>query len=159
MKYEYIERRKTYFPVRMMCRLLKVSKSGYYAWRSRPESDHAKIDRHLLPKIHRIHEASFGTYGSPRVKAELNDEGVNIGRRRVARLMRSARLKGCPKRRFKVTTQRDPLHPVAKNLLKQKFDAKAPNQLWVSDICLLTFCEELTLERKRRLISSLDARR
>lgn len=97
----------------MMCRLLKVSKSGFYAWRSRPESTHAKEDRQLLPKIQRIHEASHGIYGSPRVKAELNDEGVNVGRRRVARLMRSARLKGCPKRRFKVTTQRDPLHPVA----------------------------------------------
>ena len=119
MKYEYIERRKSYFSVRMMCRLLQVSKSGFYAWRSRPESNRAKTDRQLLLKIQRIHEASHGTYGSPRVKAELNDEGVNVGRRRVARLMRSARLKGCPKRRFKVTTQRDPLHPVAKNLLKQ----------------------------------------
>lgn len=129
MKYEYIERRKAYFSVRMMCRLLKVSKSGYYAWRSRPVSERTQVDLQLLSKINRIHEASHGTYGSPRVKAELNDEGVDVGRRRVARLMRSARLKGCPKRRFKVTTQRDPLHPVAKNLLKQKFDAKAPNEI------------------------------
>jgi putative transposase len=87
-----------------------------------------------MPKIKRIHEASQGTYGSPRVRAELIDEGVHIGRRKVARLMRLARLRGCPKRRFRVTTKREPTHPVAKNLLKQNFAAQAPNQLWVSDI-------------------------
>lgn len=87
-----------------------------------------------MPKIRRIHKASQGTYGSPRVRAELIDEGEQVGRRKVARLMRLARLRGCPKKRFRVTTKREPTHPVAKNLLKQNFDAKAPNQLWVSDI-------------------------
>ena len=134
MKYECIERRRSRYPVRMMCQLLNVSRSGYYAWRDRPESDRAKTDRTLMPKIKRIHEASQGTYGSPRVRAELIDEGVHIGRRKVARLMRLARLRGCPKRRFRVTTKREPTHPVAKNLLKQNFSAQAPNQLWVSDI-------------------------
>ena len=117
-----------------MCQLLSVSRSGYYAWRGRSQSDRAKLDRVLMPKIKRIHEASQGTYGSPRVRAELLDEGVHVGRRKVARLMRLARLRGCPKRRFRVTTKREPTHPVAKNLLKQNFVAKAPNQLWVSDI-------------------------
>ena len=121
-----------------MCPLLKVSKSGYYAWRTRPESKRTQVDRGLMPKIRRVHEASYGTYGSPRVCAELKDQGIEVGQRKVARLMRSARLKGCPKRRFQVTTQRDPLHPVAKNLLKQKFTAQAPNQLWVSDITYIS---------------------
>ena len=134
MKYECIERRRTRYPVRMMCELLKVSRSGYYAWRSRPESGRAKQDRELMPKIRRIHETSQGTYGSPRVRAELLDEGIPVGRRKVARLMRLARLRGCPKRRFRVTTKREPSHPVAKNLLKQNFVAERPNQLWVSDI-------------------------
>jgi putative transposase len=91
-----------------------------------------------MPKIRRAHEASYGTYGSPRVCAELKDQGIEVGQRRVARLMRSARLRGCPKRRFRVTTQRDPLHPVAKNILKQKFDAKASNEIWVSDITYIS---------------------
>lgn len=121
-----------------MCQLLRVSRSGFYAWRSRPESERASEDRQLIPKIRRIHEASHGTYGSPRVKAELNDEGVHIGRRRVARLMRAMRLKGCPKRRFRITTRRDPMHPVAKNVLKQAFNATAPDQLWVSDITYIS---------------------
>ena len=80
-----LERRRSRYPVRMMCQLLNVSRSGYYAWRDRPESDRAKTDRTLMPKIKRIHEASQGTYGSPRVRAELIDEGVHIGRRKVAR--------------------------------------------------------------------------
>jgi len=138
VKYECIERRRFRYPVRMMCPLLKVSRSGYYAWRSRPECDRAQQDRLLMPKIRRIHQASYGTYGSPRVRAELTDEGVHIGRRKVARLMRSAGLMGCPKRRFRVTTKREPTHPVAKNLLKQNFVAQAPNQRWVSDITYIS---------------------
>jgi len=87
-----------------------------------------------MPKIRRVHEVSKGVYGSPRVHAELVAGGVCVGRHKVARLMRSERLRGCPKRRFRVTTQRDPAHPVAKNLLKQDFTAKAPNQVWAADI-------------------------
>jgi putative transposase len=138
VKYECIERRRTRYPIRMMCPLLRVSRSGYYAWRSRPESDRAQQDRLLLPKIRRVHQASYGTYGSPRVRAELIADGVPIGRRKVARLMRSARLVGCPKRRFRVTTKREPTHRVAKNLLKQNFTAHAPNQLWASDITYIS---------------------
>ncbi len=138
MKYECIERRRTDYAVRMMCPLLKVSRSGYYAWRRRPESDRAQRDRWLMPKIKRIHEASYGTYGSPRVRDELTDEGVHVGRHKVARLMRLARLRGCPKRRFRVTTQRDRTHRAAKNLLKQNFAAQAPNQCWASDMTYIS---------------------
>jgi len=91
-----------------------------------------------MPKIRRAHARSKGVYGSPRVHAELAADGVRVGRHKVARLMRLARLRGCPKRRFRVTTQRDPSHPVAKNLLRRNFSADAPNQLWASDITYIS---------------------
>ena len=134
MKYACIDRRRDRYPVRMMCRVLRVSASGYYAWRTRPESARATRDRALMPKIRRVHDVSKGVYGGPRVHAELVAAGVHVGRHKVARLMRLERLRGCPKRRFRVTTQRDPAHPVAKNLLKQNFTAEAPNQRWAADI-------------------------
>jgi len=89
---------------------------------------------HLLEQIKRIHAASGGVYGAPRITAELQEEGYECGRRRVARLMRQSRLRGCPKRRFRVTTQRDPTHAVADNLLQQNFSASRPNQHWAADI-------------------------
>jgi putative transposase len=117
-----------------MCRLLRVSASGYYAWRIRPESPRAKSDRTLMAEIKRVHQESKGVYGSPRVHAELVAKGIRVGRHKVAYLMRLQRLKGCPKRRFRVTTERDRSHPVAKNLLKQNFSSDAPNRRWVADI-------------------------
>ncbi len=138
MRYACIERRRDRYPVRVMCRLLGVSASGYYAWRKRPDSPRMQRDRELLTRIRRIHAASRGVYGSPRVHAELVGEGVCVGRHKVAQLMRLARLRGCPKRRFRATTQRDPAHPVAKNLLKQDFKAQAPNQRWAADITYIS---------------------
>ena len=137
MRYRCIDRRRNRHPVRMMCRLLKVSRSGYYGWRSRPQSERARTDRALTRVIRRIHAASRGTYGSPPVTAELRDEGYWHGHNKVARLMRMAGLRGCPQRRYKVTTQRDPSHLVAENLLKQDFSAKGANQRWASDITYL----------------------
>ena len=134
MRYACIDRSRDHYPVRMMCRLLRVSPSGYYAWRRRPESSRITSDRHLMAEIRRVHQDSNGVYGSPRVHAELIANGVSVGRHKVARLMRLARLRGCPKRRFRVTTQRDPSHLVAKNLLKQDFAADAPNKRWAADI-------------------------
>jgi len=122
----------------MMCRLLGVSASGYYAWRTRPESSRLKSDRTLLAEIRRVHRDSKGVYGSPRVHAELVAKGIRVGRHKVARLMRLARLRGCPRRRFRVTTQRDPSHPVARNLLKQSFAAAAPNRCWAADITYIS---------------------
>ena len=138
MKYACIERRRSDYPIRMMCRLLRVSASGYYAWRIRPESPRAKTDRELVSKIKRIHAQSKGVYGSPRIRAELASEGNQVGRNRVARLMRLERLQGCPRRRFRVTTQRNPTHRVARNLLQQNFTAAAPNQRWVADITYIS---------------------
>ena len=138
MRYRCIARRRTQYPVRMMCRLLKVSRSGYYAWRVRPESQRAKTDRGLTRVIRRLHAESDGVYGSPKMRDELRDEGYPCGRHKVARLMRKAGLKGCPKRRFRVTTQRDTSHPVADNLLEQDFTAEGPNQRWASDITYIS---------------------
>ena len=134
MKYACIDRRRDRYPVRMMCGLLAVSTSGYYAWRTRPESSRLKSDRTLMAEIRRVHQDSKGVYGSPRIHAELVSRGIHVGRHKVARLMRLARLRGCPKRRFRVTTRRDPSHPVARNLLKQNFTADAPNRRWAADI-------------------------
>ena len=134
MRYACIEHRRNQYPVRMMCQSLKVSRSGYYDWRTRAECARAKTDRELTGVIRRLHVDSHGVYGSPRIRAELADEGYRVGRRRVARLMQQARLRGIPKRRFKVTTQRDPRHAVAKNLIEQDFTAKRPNQTWAADI-------------------------
>ena len=138
MRYRCIDRRRSHYPVRMMCRLLKVSRSGYYAWRIRPESQRAKTDRELTRVIRRLHAASGGAYGSPKIRDELRDEGYHCGRHKVARLMRKAGLKGCPKRRFRISTLRDPSHPVADNLLAQDFTAEAPNQRWASDITYIS---------------------
>ena len=137
MRYRCIHRRRRQYPVNMMCRVLKVSRSGFYAWRLRPESQRAKTDRHLIRVIRRLHAESKGVYGSPKITADLKDEGYRHGRHKVARLMRLAGLKGCPKRRFRVTTQRDPSHPVAENLLDQDFTAEAPNQRWAADITFI----------------------
>ena len=134
MRYICIDRRRTQYPVRMMCRLLQVSRSGYYAWRTRPESQRAKTDRELTELIWQIHADSDGVYGAAKITAELNERGYPCGRHKVARLMRLAALKGCPKTTFKVTTQRDPKHPVADNLLEQDFTAEGPNERWASDI-------------------------
>ena len=111
MRYQCIARRRTQYPVRMMCRLLSVSRSGFYAWRVRPESERTKTDRELTRVIRRYHGESDGVYGSPKIRDELRDDGYHCGRHKVARLMRKAGLKGCPKRRFKVTTKPDPSHP------------------------------------------------
>ena len=132
MRYAHIHRRRRLYPTRMMCRLLGVSSSGYYAWRGRPESRHARDDRELTQAVRRVHASSGGTYGSPRITVELRSEGRRHGRSRVARIMREARLTGCPKRRFRVGSK--PTSTAPPNLLKQDFSAASLNQRWVSDI-------------------------
>ena len=134
MRYQCIDRYRNQYPIRMMCEALKVARSGYYAWRARPESNRAHTDRLLTHAIHVIHRESKGVYGAPKIRAELKAQGHHHGRHKVARLMRLAGLRGCPQRRFKVTTQSDPSHSVANNLLQQNFAAKEPNYRWASDI-------------------------
>src|SRR5438034_6084035 len=117
-----------------MCRVLEVSASGYYAWRKRPASKRAREDGVLLRRIRTIHEASRQTYGVPRVYRELREDGVEVGRDRVARLMREAGIQGLSRRRFVTTTRRDDALRPAPDLVERRFEAVGPNQLWVADI-------------------------
>jgi putative transposase len=117
-----------------MCQVLGVSTSGYYAWRKRPASRRAQDDAVLLRRIRTIHEASRQSYGVPRVYRELREDGVEVGRDRVARLMRQAGLRGISRRRFVTTTRRDAASRPAPDLVERHFEAEGPNQLWVADI-------------------------
>jgi putative transposase len=121
------------YPVAMLCRLLGVSKSGYYAWRDRPPSQRTVDDIQLTAKIALIHRHSQGIYGSPRVHAQLHAEGDTVSRKRVARLMRLAGWQGVSRRRFVTTTQRDRDARPAPDLVQRRFEASAPDRLWVAD--------------------------
>jgi putative transposase len=115
--------------------MLQVSASGYYAWQGRPPSPRAMADAVLTERIRAMHVASDENYGSPNIHAELRDEGTRVGRKRVARLMRAAGLRGVSRRRgFVVTTRRDPKQRPAPDLVQRKFVADGPNQLWVADM-------------------------
>jgi putative transposase len=117
-----------------MCRVLGVSTSGYYAWQSRKKSQRRCADETLAERIAQIHRESRGTYGAPRIHAELRAEGERVGRKRVARLMRGANVIGVSRRRSFQTTRRDPSSRPAPDLVDRKFTASGPNQLWVADI-------------------------
>lgn len=120
--------------VSIMCRVLLVSVSGFHAWLKRPASKRAIDDLALIARIRAIHDMSDGTYGAPRIRAELADvDGLKIGVRRVSRLMRKARIVGVSRRRFCVTTTPDGT-PATQDLVKREFKADAPNKLWVADI-------------------------
>lgn len=122
------------FRVTTMCRVLGVSTSGYYAWRSRGESARASADAALSARIVHIHEESRRTYGAPRIYAELQEEGQPVGQKRVARLMRASNIVGVSRRRSFHTTRRDPAARPAPDLVDRKFTADGPNQLWVADM-------------------------
>jgi len=117
-----------------MCRVLEVSRSGYYGWLKRPESRRSREDRALLVHIRASHKRSRGSYGSPRVYKDLVEDGHRIGRGRVARLMRLEGIRGVAKRRFVVTTDSDHRLPVVPNILGRRFDVSAPNEVWTGDI-------------------------
>jgi len=122
-------------PVRSMCRVLKVSPSGYYEWLDRPPSRRSIDDAVLVERIRKVHADSDGTYGRPRVRAELIDQGVCVSGKRVARLMRCNAIRGVSRRRaFIVTTRRDERQRPAPDLVKREFIADGPNQLWVADM-------------------------
>ena len=121
--------------VRTMCRVLKVSSSGYYAWRDRVPSPRRLANAVLTERIREIHRESGESYGMPRVRAELLEQGHHASRKRVARLMRLASIRGISRRRgFVVTTQRDLRQRPAPDLVNRKFAANGPNQLWVADM-------------------------
>jgi len=123
------------YRVTTMCRVLNVSKSGFYAWNSRPISARAREDITLSAKIHEIHGRSREAYGAPMIHAELADEHqINVGCKRVARLMRAAGLRGVTPKRFVTTTVRDESQGPTADLVDRQFEAAGPNRLWVADI-------------------------
>jgi putative transposase len=121
------------YPIATMCRLLGVSSSGYHAWAKRPPSRRAEMDAALITEIRATHAASRGTYGAPRIHAELADKGIRVGRKRVARLMSQAGLSGVSRRKFVTTTVKGNSRQ-APDLVERNFTAEAPDLLWVADI-------------------------
>jgi putative transposase len=132
--FRFIDAQKANYPVSVLSKVLKVSRSGYYDWKKRPPSRRSQEDVSLTSKIRQIHERSRETYGSPRVHAELRAIGIRCGRKRVARLMRKAGLKGCLRGRKKRTTRRDGSTMPAADLVHRDFTTGGPNRLWVADI-------------------------
>ena len=132
--YRVIAAEQAHHRIATLCRVLGVSRAGYYAWQRRPPSARARADGELTRRIHQIHATSRGTYGSPRVQAELQAAGVRCGRRRVARLMRVAGLAGCQRRRRPRTTVPDRQATLAPDLVRRQFRPVAPDRLWVADI-------------------------
>lgn len=134
MKFACIQAEKANFPVRMMCRLLGVSRSGYYAWAKRGPSRRSREDQQLALKVAEVFRKSRQRYGSPRIHQELRAAGTPIGKKRVARLMVALDLVARPKRRFRKTTDSSHGKPPAPNLLGRNFTALAPDLVWVADI-------------------------
>ncbi len=126
------------YPIAMMCRVLEVSTSGYYAWLKRPLSQRAQEDQRLTKRIEAIHVWSRKTYGAPRIHAQLAREGVSVGRKRVARLMKVAGLWGVSRRKRFSTTQRAERTRPAPDRVNRDFQAAGPDRLWVADITYIS---------------------
>lgn len=135
MRFLFIRAEKANYPLTVLCRVLKVSRSGYYAFEKRRPSKRACADQELTIRIQEVHQKSRQTYGSPRVHRELREGRRNrVGRKRVARLMRSAGIVGRCRRKFCRTTNSSHGLPVAANLLDRQFEMSRPNQGWVGDV-------------------------
>jgi transposase InsO family protein len=137
MRYRLVAAERATFPVRTLCRVVGVASSGFYAWLRREPDRRGGEDAGLARRIGAIFEASRRTYGSPRVHAELREDGVRIGRGRVARLMREAGLVVVRRRRVPRTTDSRHDHPVAPNLLGRRFAADRPDAVWLADLTYL----------------------
>lgn len=134
MKYAFIQAQEVAFSVQVMCQVLGVSRSGYYAWKTRPEAPVDAAQVAISAEIAAAHKRSRGTYGSPRVHRELRARGVRISRKRVERLMREKGLKGAQKRKFRCTTDSRHALPIAPNELNRNFDPGQPDRVWAGDV-------------------------
>jgi transposase InsO family protein len=137
MKFAFIAREKAMFPIDLLCTVLGVSRAGFYAAQGRPEPERRREDQRLAVDVAAAHVASRGRYGSPRVYRELQAQGCEVGRHRVARLMREQGLRARRKRRFQYTTDSRHGLPVAANVLDRQFTVATPNTVWASDITYL----------------------
>jgi putative transposase len=133
MRFQFIDDHRDQFPVKLMCKVLQVSRSGYYAWRTRPISAREMANQKLYVLIQAVYDAYEGLYGSPRIYHELKNR-VPCSENRIARLMRAHDLRAKRGKRFYTTTKRNRKHPVAPNVLKRDFKAERPNQKWLTDI-------------------------
>jgi putative transposase len=133
VRFRFIAVEKAEHTVSILCRCLRVTRSGFYAWQRRPESTHARDDRRLKVLVQASFEESKHRYGSPRIHEDLVDQQERVSRKRVIRLMQEEGLKARARKRYTVTTMSDHDQPVAANLLDRQFQADAPNQRWVGD--------------------------
>ncbi len=122
------------YPVSMMCKWLDVSRAAYYAWKTQPVCERKQEDERLLEEIKKFHKESRGTYESPRITIDLQENGEVIGHNRVARIMRENDIVGKPEPKWTVTTDSSHDLPIAPNLLEREFDVDAPDKVWVGDI-------------------------
>ena len=141
MRFAFIDVETAFYPVRILCRVLRVSKSGFYAWLRRKPSCRDLEDEQVRPKIVKAFKTGRGTYGSPRVPRELVDQGDRVGRRRVARLMREMKLQGVCPRKFRVTTDSNHENGIAPNVLSRDFTADKANEKWATDITYIWTAE------------------
>ena len=138
MKYAFIDRYRRQFPIRQLCSVLNVSRSGFYAWRHRPVSKRAQTDHHLLRNIRRIHEQSREHYGIVKCWKQLLREGIICGRDRIARLRRDNAIYSKRRRRFVITTRSKHRHWIAPNRLNREFTITMPNRVWVGDVTFIS---------------------
>jgi len=134
VKFAFIRTEKALYPVCVLCSVLDVSRSGFYAWIKRPRSVRDRRDAHLAGEIAASHKRSRRTYGSPRVQRDLRARGIRVGKKRVERIMREKGIVARRKRRFRRTTDSNHSHPIAPNLLRREFDVALPNKAWVTDV-------------------------
>ena len=134
MKFGFVDAEKANFPIAWMCRRFGVSRPGYYAWRRRELSKHDQRDEVLKVKIAAVHKENRGVYGRPRITKELRESGEKVSEKRVGRLMREEGISGRRPKKFRRTTDSKHTLPVAPNLVERRFEAEAPNKVWVSDI-------------------------
>jgi len=134
VKFAFIDVEKALYPTAVLCQVLDVSRSGFYAWRRRRRSSRSKSDAQLAVEIRLAHKRSHGRYGSPRVHRELKARGHRVGKKRVERLMREDALQGRRKRRFRRTTDSNHVMPIAPNVLERNFETSGPNKVWVTDV-------------------------
>ena len=134
MKYAFVRAHDHEFRIRSMCRVLGVSRSGYYAWRERPLSPRSQANRQLVSEIRRVHDAARGVYGALKTWQQLRAQGIRCGKHRVARLRRLAGIAATRRRRFQVTTRSRKGQGVTPDLVRRGFTAPAPNRVWVGDV-------------------------
>jgi transposase InsO family protein len=134
MKYEFMEEHRDSFRLKSMCKVLKVSRSGYYAWKSRPWSNHQRVNMELLESIREVYRKSRKVYGSPRITDELNDHGIRCGKNRVARIMKENGIRAYVRKKFRKTTESRHSYPASPNLL---INGTKNDRVWVSDITFI----------------------